>query len=153
MTATDTSPVSVASYFVICTSSDAYAGITPTSYKTTFETQIIRHNLKYHQVVPNIVLSMTCETLPFFSALSIRSRRARLLASAAARLRSTDLLCAFRTASATGMPVAWYLNPRPSATPFQGDFAAFGSGSLRPRPAHPVGKPTTGCRRSLCCRY
>ena len=33
--------------------------------------------------------------------MSIRSRRARLLTSAAARLRSTDLLSAFRTASAT----------------------------------------------------
>ena len=29
------------------------------------ENQIIRHNLKYHQVVPNIVLSMTCESYPF----------------------------------------------------------------------------------------
>ena len=41
------------------------------------------------------------------------------------------LASVFRTASATGIPGAWILNPRPSAPPFQGALAAFSSGSLR----------------------
>ena len=41
------------------------------------------------------------------------------------------LASAICTASATGLPVAEILNPRPSSTPFHGDLAAFGSGSLR----------------------
>ena len=43
--------------------------------------------------------------------LLIGSRRARLLTSAAARLRSTDLLSAFRTASAASQPAAMPTRP------------------------------------------
>ena len=53
---------------------------------------------------------MSVESPPQVSALpptwSIGFRRARLLTSAAARLRSTDLLSAFRTASAASQPAA-----------------------------------------------
>ena len=58
---------------------------------------------------------MSVESPPQVSALpptlSIRSRLARLLSSAAARLRSTDLLSAFRTASVASLPAAMPTRP------------------------------------------
>ena len=81
------------------------------------ENQIIRHNLKYHQVVPNIVLSMTCETLPFFSALHEGHGRPRSVRKSS-RLRgkclSKDCICSGRRKSfGPSAPIAYATSVSP----------------------------------------
>ena len=79
------------------------------------ENQIIRHNLKYHQVVPNIVLSITCETLPFFSALHEGHGRPRSVRKSS-RLRWKCLSMDCRCSDIANLSV--HLHRLPTPPPF-----------------------------------